>query len=484
MYSKTNVFGKAVFLFALCFLALFFWPTGFVSADTSVGENESLIVVNRKDGTHNDGLILSVSIDGKEQLKLKNGESGQVVVPNGSHTISTKFDMKLARSTEMRFTAESKQITFEIGYPRFLAATPSLTKTSELIADKGIYIGIVSAGANAEDLTGGQPVYLGATGYSKLLNILDSNYRKTSQQGTALYYGVHKALAALAASAGQYAFDMDAVNLVTFTDGLDNNSTSLGLQPIENQNFGGKQPREYQSYIRSQIESRRVFGKNITAYSIGVPGGDVTDRTAFTSSLQSLASEGRNFFEMGNFSELRSKFGEIASRLSTLVTNMTFTVSTPSYPIGTKIRMTFDVPGGDNDGNAAANSARYLQGEVAVNGGTYALTNISYGGNIGSAARGTVTGVLSGTEVNYTFPGFTGYNSAQDTVKQWSRSDSPIWQINSEYRLGEAVKTTSIERSMIIYLVLDNSNSLQDNDVIAIREAAKSFIGMLYNTTR
>jgi hypothetical protein len=121
----------------------------------------------------------------------------------------------------------------------------------------------------------------------------------------------------------------------------------------------------------------------------------------------------------------------------------------------------------------AANSARYLQGEVAVNNGAYALTNI------GSAAGGTVAGVLKDTEVNYTFPGFIGYNSAQDTVKQWSRSDSPVWQINSEYRLGEAVKTTSIERSMIIYLVLDNRNSLQESDVIAIREAAKSFIGML-----
>jgi hypothetical protein len=36
--------------------------------------------------------------------------------------------------------------------------------------------------------------------------------------------------------------------------------------------------------------------------------------------------------------------------------------------------MTFDVPGSVNDGSAAAASAKYLQGEVAVDGRTYVLT--------------------------------------------------------------------------------------------------------------
>jgi hypothetical protein len=121
---------------------------------------------------------------------------------------------------------------------------------------------------------------------------------------------------------------------------------------------------------------------------------------------------------------------------------------------------------------------------VAVDGGKYVLTNISYGGTVNSMTGGRIAGVLNGTEVNYTFPNFTGYNSGQDTVKQWSQSEGGVWQVNSEYRLGEAIKTTDLKRSMIIYLVLDNSNSLQDDNVIAIREAAKSFIGMLYNASK
>jgi hypothetical protein len=477
--KKQNVFWTI----ATLVMALFFLPAGFVSADTPVGPDESLIIVTRKDNTRH-ALSHLVFIDGKEQFRIEDGESRQIVVPNGTHTISTRFT-KMHPVSEMKFTAESsRRITFEIGYPKGFGVRPYLTKTSELLLGKGVYIGVVSAGANVEDLTGGGPIRLDSAGYNKVLNILDSNYRKTSQQGTSLYYGVHRALANMAASAGQFAFEMDAVNLVTFTDGLDNNSTSLALQPIEGQNFGGRQPREYQSYIRSQIESRRIFGKNITTFSIGVPGSDVADRSAFTASLQTLASEGRNFFEMENFSDLNSKFGEIAARLSSVVTNMTFTVSTPSYPVGTKVRMTFDVPGNVNDGNGAANSTKYLQGEVAVKDGKYMLSNIVYRGGINSLAGGTIIGTLNGTEVNYTFPNFTGYNSGQDTVKQWSQSEGTVWQVNSEYRLGEAIQSTVIGRSMIIYLVLDNSNSLQDDDVVKIREAAKSFTGMLYNSTR
>jgi hypothetical protein len=456
-----------------------------ISADTPDSENDSVIIINRKDGTSTLNRYNYVFMDGKEQFRMEDGKSRQLIIPNGQHTIAVSFNRNGNRN-QRTFTAESQQITFEFGFPsgRAIAQRPDLRKISELFLFKGIYIGIVTAGATVEDLTDGKPIYLNANGYNSILNLLDSNYRKTSQQGTSLYYGIHRALANMTASIEQFAFMMDAVNLITFTDGLDNNSTSLGLQSIENQNFGGRQAREYQSYIKSQIESRRIFGKNITAFSIGIPGSDVTDRSAFSASLQSLASENRNFYEMDNFSELQGKFGEIARRLSSLITNMTFTVSTPSYPAGTRIRMTFDVPGNTTDGNAATNSRRYLQGEVAVNNGRYVLTNITYGGNINASAGTSVTGVLNGTEVNYTFPGFTGYNSVQDAVKQWSQDGDNLWQINSEYRLGEAITTTVMERAMIIYLVLDNSNSLQDNDVVAIREAAKSFITMLYNTNR
>jgi hypothetical protein len=185
---------------------------------------------------------------------------------------------------------------------------------------------------------------------------------------------------------------------------------------------------------------------------------------------------------ISDIADLNTKFASVANQLVALTTNMTFTTVTPSYPVGTKIRMTFDVPAGVNDGAAAANSGRYLQGEVTVNSGKYVLSNITYGGNISALSGNSITGALNGTEISYVFPDFKGYDSASDTVRQWSQeSGGNPWQINSEYKLGESMKVNREEKSLLIYLVLDSSNSLSADDVISIREATKNFIRILYN---
>jgi hypothetical protein len=360
-------------------------------------------------------------------------------------------------------------------------AYPRLTNiNTEPLAGKA-YIGIISFGPNANDLTGGSPIYLNRGGYNRILSILDKDYKKTPQQGTSLYYAVHKALANLTANELKFPKDLVAVNLLTFTDGIDNNSTSLGLQPLENQNFGGKQSSAYLAYDRSQITTRKVSGKNVTAYAAGIRGNDVNDVAAFTSSLQALASDSGNFYELSNFAEVNAKFSEIANKLTVITTDMTFTVTTPSYPVGSKVRMTFDVPVNITDGNAAVSSKKFIQGEVSVNSGKYVLTNIVYGPGISSTSGSVVNGILNGTEVSYVFSSFTGYDSNTDTVKQWVQSGgSNTWQINSEYTLGESIKRGIDKKSVVIYLVLDCSNSLQDNDISAIRDAAKAFVRTVY----
>jgi hypothetical protein len=475
--------GKVCFVKILAFMIIFLFISSYAFANPVVGKDESLIVVKRKSVLTAAAVTLHIFLDGQLRLSLKNGEQGQFSVSNGEHSILGFFNRNYpGKGEEIGFSADSQQITFEAEPRGVFNSYTNLTKINEAYIGKGIYVGVVSFGSNAEDLTGGMPIYLNGPGYNSIQSILDTNYIKTSQQGTALYYAIHKALANLTVNSGKILTDMASVGLITFTDGLDNNSTSLGLSPIESQNFAGRQIREYSSYIKSQIESRKIFNKNITAFSIGVPGNDVNDVSVFSSSLQGLANNGDNVYNISNIVDLNNKFASIADQLVAMTTNMTFTVSTPSYPVGTKIRMTFDVSGDVNDSNSAEKSNRYLQGDVSINNGQYVLTNIRYSGGISALSGNNISGRLNGTEVSYIFPDFQGYNGRTDTVKQWSQEKGSVsWQINSEYKLGESIKANMEEKSLVIYLVLDSSNSLSQDDIIAIREATKNFVRTLYN---
>jgi hypothetical protein len=61
---------------------------------------------------------------------------------------------------------------------------------------------------------------------------------------------------------------MDFVNVITFTDGLDNGSTGMAaLNPIEDQTFDTE--TEYAAYVDGQIDTRTIGGMPITAYSGG-----------------------------------------------------------------------------------------------------------------------------------------------------------------------------------------------------------------------
>ncbi|MDR2798754.1 MAG: hypothetical protein LBB80_10480 [Treponema sp.] len=345
-------------------------------------------------------------------------------------------------------------------------------------SDTGIWVGIVSFGPTAEDLTGGKPVFLDSSGLESLLGILNSKYQKSQRQGTALYYGVHRVLAALSDNAGQFPDNLDSVNIVTFTDGLDNGSTNLMLAPLEGQDFTAGDAEAYQGYLAVQIKNRPVRGRPIRAFSAGVRGKDVKDGKKFTRTLQAMASSPDHFYELTNFSQLNERFGKIANELVMTKTNTTFRLVTPGYAPGTKIRMTFD------SGAGAAGSKQYLEGTVGIDQNrAYVLKGIRYEG-VRSSAGSQVRAVMDDTEVIYVFEDFTGYERDQG-VKQWSMGAmDESWQINSEYGLGESVKTATEYKSAVVYLALDCSVSLSDGDIQAIREAAKGFIQTLYNKSR
>jgi hypothetical protein len=350
---------------------------------------------------------------------------------------------------------------------------------------EGVYIGIISFAGDAQDLTNGVPVLLNTAGKDSLISKLNSGYAISAQSGTALFYSVHRALANLKIRDTQYPANLDSVNVVTFTDGLDNGSTGKSAQsPIEEQTFDSDDA--YTAYLSGQIGSRTIASKPITAYSVGIQGNDVTDTTKFQNDLAKIASAGKSQ-TLTDFENLQATFTSIANGLQIAHTSTTFTMKTTLLASGTKVRMTFDVTGtAATDG---AGSAKYIEGTITRTGtGTsmvYTFGSITYAGGLGSSqGSGPITGTINGSEVNFAFTGVAGYTPAteESKVKQWlMTSGSTAWQVNSEYDVGGATNTQIEKRSSIIYLVLDASKSLNTTQIGQIRSAVNEFITSLYN---
>ncbi|MDR1986832.1 MAG: VWA domain-containing protein [Treponema sp.] len=365
--------------------------------------------------------------------------------------------------------------------PAPLAETARSSEQNTEEAQAGVYIGLLSFAGAVQDLTGGALIYLNDEGRNQLLQSL-SKYNRASGSGTALYYAVHQALHNLNAQESSFPHNLSSINLITFTDGLDNNSTSLALPVIEDQDFRGTSTESYASYITQQIAERRIADTPITAFAAGVQGGDVEDQAAFSSTLQSLASttgtSATNFYELTDFSELNQKFQDIANNLTIINRDLTFTINTPSYQPGTKIRMTFDVA--EPTLEAFSKSTRYVEGEVSIRDAAYALIHITFSEGVSSSSEEPVQGVLNGTEVSYIFNDFV-VSDAKWQLQQWILSPgSTTWQRNSEYTMGDSLKIAVEKRSSVIYLALDNSRSLADADVASIRNAVEGFVNLLY----
>jgi hypothetical protein len=343
-------------------------------------------------------------------------------------------------------------------------------------AQEGIYVSLISFADSATILrpsSNDNFVFLNAAGKNTLSSILTNSYRKATVGGTALFYGVHRGLANLTANEGEFPTDISSVNLITFTDGLDNLSYGASNSaPIEGKSAVAS--TAYASYVHGEIGSRKINGKSITAYSVGVKGSDVTNDTQFATNLGNIASTSANVKQITDFSELETVFTDIAN---TLTFASHFSMTTTQDDPGAMVRMTFDVTG-TTPADAAA-SSKYLEGVLAYPGGVCTLTNVTYSGITSATESGaTIIGTPSGNNVSFLFRNIEGYDIATATVQQWTKkSAEDPWQRNIEYIVSGSTSTSTV----FIQLVLDASTSLEDNHITQIRTAVNNFITTLYN---
>jgi hypothetical protein len=283
------------------------------------------------------------------------------------------------------------------------------------LGGNGVYIGLISFAGDVTAYNNGNLSLLdysltGSGYYYSSYSPLLSDYQIAFQSGTALFYAVHKALANLTAAESTLPATIESVNLITFTDGLDNASFGASnTTPIESQS--GVASTAYATYVNGEIGSRTIGGKHITAYSIGVQGSDVTDVAQFSTNLANIASSSANVSLLTGYGNIQTTLNNIADNIPVKVS---FTMKTTGNSPGTVIRMTFGVTGTAPADAAAA--ASYIDGTLAYTSGTYSLTNIQYSAGITSESGATIEGVTSGSEVSFTFKNLTGYNSGDEAM--------------------------------------------------------------------
>ncbi|MBR0065747.1 MAG: hypothetical protein IJQ06_09185 [Paludibacteraceae bacterium] len=287
---------------------------------------------------------------------------------------------------------------------------------------------------------------------------------------TVLYYAVDNNLSYLQNC--KFPDDLSSVNIVTFTDGLNQGSRALDKQ--EGEHDYAANDKSYIAEINRKIKNTKVQGLPINAYAIGIRGKDVSGDaiTIFQDNLQKLSSSKENAMEVTNMKEVNTKFREIASSLYSKSETTTLTITIPMPSENEKERFTFD------DVTDATKSKCYLEG-VYANG---ALNNINYvgcGSNSGIVVKEKSAG---GVKIKFEFEDFSdnkGKAISTTNMQQWHMEQGQTtWTRNSEFRPNESIETIEEHKTAVVMLVLDCSSSL-GNDFENVKSAANDFIKTL-----
>ena len=329
------------------------------------------------------------------------------------------------------------------------------------------------------DLTKAPLVYLGIVGFNQELfekpfGILDKNkagdYKSfvnglTRKDGTLLYYAVDHALDMLQNQS--FPSQVGSVNLITFTDGLDQGSLMM------NGNYTTDQ--QYLDAVNQRISEMKVKDLSLTAYSLGLRGSDVTDYQLFQSNLEKLASSPDKAFEANNMNAVRERLQNISDQIISVSTKQTISLKIPGQSNGTLIRFTFD-------GSSATNSSMYIEG--TFNLADRSLRNVSYHG-LKAENGGTVQGKQDGIFVTFTFTGMQREDGngliPTGSIRQYYKSPtSTNWQENSEFTPANNTQTSVTHYGTVIMLVLDCSNSL-GSQFSDMKSYANDFIDRVAN---
>jgi len=162
--------------------------------------------------------------------------------------------------------------------------------------------------------------YLGVIGFNEELMVREIRYLSEGNRAqfqsfvsrmdlglaTGLYYAIDKAIDNLLIA--NLPDDIRSVTLITFTDGIDDDSTAF------NPNYETQE--DYLEAIKERIAETEIGGLNINAHAIGIKSLDVlvTD-PEFLERTRSLASVNSNAVVFTNITDIFDRFIDIANGL-------------------------------------------------------------------------------------------------------------------------------------------------------------------------
>lgn len=332
-------------------------------------------------------------------------------------------------------------------------------------------------------------IYLGVIGFNNQLYVKDisllnsSTYQDfnnfisnlTPGNGTALFYADYTALKKL--KAYPKPLELKNVALVTFTDGLDNISTANSQYDPEN--YGST--TAYRNALHNMIMNEPIHGVNVSAYSIGLKGSDVTDEAQFMETLRKLSSSDNNVFQVSNMDEAMERFSAIASSLYSISTSVNLGVNVPGgYDDGQRLRFTFD------NVNSATSSTKFIEATYRRNSnGTRTLENVIYYG-FSQGANTIPSSSSQGAYYKFLFQNMTYLDGSPvsqtdlNNIKLWKQTSTGAWDKETEFNPASSTTVTEEKNSALIILVLDCTTSL-GNDFVHMQESARQFVQTLAN---
>ncbi len=386
------------------------------------------------------------------------------VYQNGKLTISipaTSVDSVGLTGTTM----ENRKVNFyrnDNTMNSFLVSTVDSIKIFRIGDEQLVYLGIV--GFNQDLYI--KPIDVLANSTAGFYTSYVSDLER--KDGTLLYYAVDRALYLL--SSKDFSTPLSSVNLVTFTDGLDQGSLMM------NGNYYTDE--QYLDAVNSRICNTTVKGLPVTAYSLGMRGSDVSDYTKFQNNLKKLASSADKAFEVSSMGDVSTRLQEISDRIISISNRQNFSFKIPGQSNGTVIRFTFD-------GYSADNSKMYIEG--TFNLANRSLNNVSYHG-IKATSGSYVQGTQNGIFVTFTFTGMqredgNGLIPHSNVREYYKSAGSSTWQQNSEFSPSDNTQSTVTHSGAAIMLVLDCSNSL-GSQFSNMKSYAQNFINRVANNTQ
>lgn len=347
--------------------------------------------------------------------------------------------------------------------------TPEPTPGPDPATTEGIYLGVI--GFN-DQLFIKEITLLNNSSYPNFTKFIDN---LTPGNGTALYYADYTALKKLKAYPKPMA--LKNVALVTFTDGLDNISTANSQ--YDPAGYGST--TAYRNALHNIIMNQTIHGLNISAYSIGLKGSDVTDELQFKETLQKLSSSENNVFEVSNMDEAMERFSAIASNLYSTSTSVNLAVNVPGgYDDGQRLRFTFD------NVSQATSSIKYIDATYRrTSSGGRALVNLIYNG-FALGASTIPSSSSQGAYYQFIFQNLTYMDGTPisqtdlNNIKLWKQTSTGAWDKETEFNPASSTTVTEEKNSALIILVLDCTTSL-GNDFARMQQSAKNFVGTLAN---